>query len=261
MTDSIRIGVFQANIIWESIEQNQVKLEKVLTSKRKTAELVVLPEMYTTGFSMEPDKFSKDELDRQLLWQQQMSDLTGVSLAGSLITQNNNLYFNRFVFTRPSKEIMTYDKRHLFRMGKEDKLFSPGIDRKIFSYEDILLMPQICYDLRFPVWSRNNFAYHILIYVANWPSSRQTVWDTLLRARAIENQCYTIGVNRVGINTEGVNYVGGSAVYGPQGEEIFKLGDKEEYFECNLSVSELVDFRKKFPMHLDADEFKIKNRD
>ncbi len=179
-------------------------------------------------------------------------------MCGSYIVFADNQYFNRWIFVSPGGETWSYDKRHLFSPGGEDKLFTPGKERIVFSFRGMRICPIICYDLRFPVWSRNRNDYDLLINSSNWPESRRDVWITLLRARALENQSYVAGVNRIGVDGEGIKYCGDSMIIGPKGETI---GSGRQNKECivsgDISLPDLADFREKFPVLNDADQFTI----
>lgn len=257
MPDTLKVGIFQFNIIWEDVLANKKKVETLLSSLPSLPDLLVLPEMYLTGFSMEPSKFVERNLSDQVNWQNQLSKKYGVSIAGSLIQYDSEKYFNRMIFTSSEGAVSYYDKRHLFFEEKSLGGYTRGEKRTIFNCKEVKIFPQICYDLRFPVWSRNNVNYQLLVYSANWPASRQNVWDTLLKARAIENQCYVVGVNRVGGDGNNIPYLGGSCVIDPKGDELIKLENSEAYTQIELSLTELEEFRKKFPVLDDADEFEI----
>lgn len=261
MKDRLIVGIFQMDIIWESIHSNQQKIEELLTGLEHVPDILVLPEMYATGFTMNPRNLDVRSVESQLEWQKQVSEKFKLAIVGSTVIADGTGFKNRLIFTADNSAPSFYDKRHLFKMEKENQSFTCGTDRQVIEYSGIKIMPQICYDLRFPVWSRNDTGYHLLIYVANWPASRRVVWDTLLRARAIENQCYCIGVNRVGADENPIDYDGGSAVYGPKGEEYLQMTDKDTYAEVELSINELINFREKFGAYKDADEFEIKNRE
>jgi predicted amidohydrolase len=261
MSKTIKLGLFQFNIVWNDIKANQQVIINKIEKLPVKPELFILPEMYSTGFYNRPAEISEKLLAGQLQWQLSVSDKYNLCVLGSVIEKEDNLYHNRFYITYPDGRFDYYDKRHLFSMGGEDNAYSQGKRRITFQYKSVIIMPQICYDLRFPVWSRNDLQYDLLIYSANWPAKRRLVWDTLLKARAIENQCYAVGVNRVGIDGNSVLYNGGSAVYGPKGETIVLFDDKEQYSEVLLSIDDLKNFRESFPVHKDADEFQIKTRE
>ncbi len=257
--NTISVGIYQFDIFWEDIEKNQKKIESFLQSLTQWPDILILPEMYTTGFITNPDKLLGESVDSQLNWQQEISDTKGISVLGSMVFPVEDKFYNRAVFTESHAKPSFYDKRHLFGIEKEGGVYRFGSKRVTFSFNGVGVMPQICYDLRFPVWARNTSGYHILIYMANWPSSRQLVWDTLLKARAIENQCYCIGVNRVGKDGNGIGYTGGSAVYDMKGQTILHMGEKEHYSAVQLSISGLTESRSRFGALNDADAFEIKN--
>lgn len=261
MSGNLHAALFQFDICWNDIKANRQKVQSVLDSCKNKPDILFLPETYSTGFVPNPRICSLEQLQNQTDWQQALSDQYKLAIAGSVIMFENEKFYNRMVFTRPDKAPDFYTKRHLFRMGNENKLFESGRQRKVFDLDGVKIMPQICYDLRFPVWTRNNLNYQVLFYSANWPAPRQLVWETLLRARAIENQCYVVGINRIGTDGTGINYKGGSVVYGPSGEELFHAGTNEHLCSFYLSLKALKEFRESFPAYLDADEFEIKNRD
>lgn len=260
MGNNIRIGIFQQDIIWQDILENQKKIEQLLNNLVSKPEILVLPEMFSTGFVHSPTDIPLTLLSQQLSWQCGLSKKFKVAIFGSVIEFDNEEYFNRLYFTLPDGNYNFYNKRHLFSIGGENRAFSAGENRLVFRFDAVTIMPQICYDLRFPVWSRNNLNYHLLIYSANWPASRSDIWDTLLKARAIENQSFVIGVNRVGTDGNAIDYNGRSAVYGPKGETILFCDNKEQYNEITLSIDDLLEFRKVFPVLNDADLFEIKTR-
>ncbi len=261
MKKDIRIGIFQYDILWENIQGNHEIIEKHIQSINSLPNLLVLPEMYTTGFTINPATIDKKQLEEQFKWQVELSMNYQIHIMGSIIHYSEGRYFNRFFHTTPKGETNTYDKKHLFQIGGEDKHYSAGNNRKVIDLEGIKIMPQICYDLRFPVWSRNNIDYHILVYSSNWPLNRRLAWDTLLRARAIENQCFVIGTNRIGTDKNGYEYFGGSSVYGPQGELLLILDSDETYQEVTVSIEALEKYKESFPVYKDADLFEIKNRE
>lgn len=261
MQQTIRLGIFQFDVVANNIEQNQHKIGELITHLKVLPDILLLPEMYTTGFIVKPNGLAKEELEKQAKWQAEASVKYKTAIIGSLIIPENGMFYNRLYFTSPDGQVKSYNKRHLFRMSGENEYYQTGNERVLFDYNGIKIMPQVCYDLRFPVWARNNLGYHILVYSANWPDSRNVAWETLLRARAIENQCYTIGINRIGTDTENIHYEGNSQAYGPKGEILIQMDNKERYTEIQLSITELLEFRNKFPAYLDADDFEIKNRE
>jgi len=254
----MRITIIQYDISWEDKQSNLNYLEKIVSPLSGKTDLIILPEMFNTGFSMNPDKLCENPDSNTLSWMKNLAEEGKFAVCGSYIVKEAGKAFNRFVFVASDGETTNYDKRHLFSMGNEDKFFSKGKKRVIFSYRGFRIMPIICYDLRFPVWSRNRNDYDLLICVANWPESRREVWNTLLKARAIENQCYVAGANRVGTDGTGIKYSGDSAILNPRGETLQEgITNTEFVITADLSLSELNAFREKFPAWKDADDFSI----
>jgi predicted amidohydrolase len=227
----------------------------MLAAVEKT-DLIVLPEMFTTGFSMNPEKLKESMDGIALQWMKKQASEKDAAVVGSLIIEDNEKVFNRLVWVFPNDQIEIYDKRHLFTMGEENRHYSAGTEKLIVEYKGWRFCPLICYDLRFPVWSRNTENYDVLIYVANWPVPRHKVWKTLLQARAIENQAYCIGVNRVGKDGPGLNYYGDSCLTDAKGNARF-LGGSEQVASFEISLDELHKFREKFPVLNDRDEFNM----
>ena len=255
----MEVTIVQSDIFWEDPIANRSKFNDILTRKSMKTDLVVLPEMFTTGFSMDAVKLAESMEGESVKWMIDLARSEGFAIAGSLIIKRSGLYYNSLVFTDGSGLLETYDKGHLFMMEKENNYFTKGSKPCIFSYKGFSINLQICYDLRFPVWSRNvNNNYDILIYVASWPKSRRDVWNTLLKARAIENQCYVIGVNRIGIDGTGITYSGDSVIIGPRGQIMAELEPNAEgQVSAILSIDELQLFRAKFPVWKDADKFNL----
>ena len=256
--DSITIGIYQFSISWEDIEANRLKIEHVLKSLTNIPGIILLPEMYTTGFSMTPDAINLEKLKDQKSWQQSLSDLFNTCIIGSVISpQAKDVFANEMLATCPGNKEQTYIKRHLFFNEASLPNYIKGNERVCFNIRGINVFPQICYDLRFPVWSRNDMGYDLLFYAANWPASRQKVWETLLPARAIENQSYVVGVNRIGKDGNGIDYVGGSAVYSAKGDCLLQMAKTETFSSLSLSITELDEFRKKFPVLDGRDYFEV----
>lgn len=258
--DSLRISIVQTNIVWENKKENLRLLHEKLQSLRGTTEIVVLPEMFSTGFSMQSDVLAEPNSGETITTLRQWASQYQLAICGSFIaTDADGKFYNRAFFLTPEGEEHYYNKRHLFRMGREAEHFSSGNERIIIPYRGWNICLLVCYDLRFPVWSRNaGNEYDLLIYVANWPIPRRLAWDTLLRARALENQCYACGVNRIGTDGYQLKYNGGSKVYSALGEELAALPDGEEGTATTaLSLSTLRQFREKFPVWKDADEFHL----
>jgi omega-amidase len=266
----LSVTIIQTDLFWENSTANLANLEEKMAQISLPTDLVILPEMFTTGFTMNAKSVAEPMNYTTFKWLKQQAIRTQAVVTGSFIVKEGQYYFNRLIWMRPDGSFETYDKRHLFRMGEEDKTFTAGTKRLIVKLKDWRICPLICYDLRFPVWSRNNIlknseprtqnselSYDLLIYVANWPRVRSQVWDTLLQARAIENQSYCIGVNRVGKDGMGLDYSGNSAIIDFKGHQLFYQKDSEGIHNQILNKKELEDFRNKFPTYLDADGFEI----
>lgn len=254
----MKISVIQPDLAWEDKSFNLRNLGNLILPLHNRTDIVVLPEMFNTGFSMNPELLSESFKAETFDWMINIAYKGNFGLCGSYIVRENSCFFNRWVFVSPQKEYWYYDKRHLFTMGGEDNLFSAGNKRLVFSFRGIRISPYICYDLRFPVWSRNRNDYDLIIYAANWPESRREVWDSLLKARAIENQCYVAGVNRIGIDGNGIKYCGDSVILDPRGRIIASNETNVEGLSTGeISMTELSDFRLKFPVLNDADDFTI----
>ncbi len=236
--------------------------EKLWTITGKT-DLIILPEMFSTGFTMDVERLAEPMNLTTLKWMRQQAASFKACITGSFIVKDGVSIFNRLIWMRPDGSYEVYDKRHLFRMADEDDYFSSGEKRIIVEINGWKVCPLICYDLRFPVWSRNtvtdscDLAYDVLLYVANWPQPRINAWDVLLQARAMENLSYCVGVNRTGLDGKGKSYSGHSAVYDPKGLAIIDLGEEENIDTVALDYGDLKEFREKFPAHRDADTFTI----
>jgi predicted amidohydrolase len=248
------ILLLQTNITWEAPKKNRDHALKLIETS-PSADLIILPEMFTTGFCTSPKGVAEKANTETLDWMLKVAKDKNSAIAGSVATEDNGRYFNRFYFVKPDGSYATYDKRHLFTFAGEDKEYAAGKDRVIVEYKGVRILLQICYDLRFPVFARNKGDYDMIIYVASWPISRIEVWNTLLRARAMENVCYVAGVNRTGTDPN-CQYNGGTVLLDYIGKPIVasEFG-KEEAVVGKLDMSSLVDFRKKFSALQDADEF------
>lgn len=253
--ENLKITIIQPNIIWENAEANLNKYTKMILETEST-DVIILPEMFTTGFSMNPE-ILKEKMDGQsVLWMKELAKENDAVVTGSLIIEENDKIVNRCLWVFPDGKIKKYDKRHLYTIGKEHLHYSPGKEKLVVEYKSWRFCPLICYDLRFPVWSRNQENYDVLIYMANWPAPRHHVWKNLLVARAIENQSYCFGVNRTGTDGTGLKYSGDSVLVSPKGFADF-IGKKEAIQTFEISYSELHNFRKSFPLLEDRDDFKI----
>jgi omega-amidase len=263
--ENLKISLIQSHLHWESPEENLKSFgEKIKVLKKKT-DLIILPEMFTTGFTMNaPALAETKENSPALNFMREKAAETGAVITGSIIFREEEFYFNRLFWVNPNGSFSFYDKRHLFRMAGEHTHYAPGKDKLIVLLKGWKINPLICYDLRFPVWARNRYdnlkgwEYDLQIYVANWPQPRIRAWEILLQARAIENQCYTAGVNRVGTDGQGIEYSGHSRVSDPKGQIISSLLPGEEGIETlELNGNELKRFREQFPVGLDAGPFQI----
>ncbi len=256
----LRVTVCQVDIEWQGKESNLKRFAALISNLKGKTDLIIFPETFTTGFCMNVPELAEEMSGRTVSWMKEQASKLNASIAGSILCEDGVTRHNRFVLVRPSGQVEHYDKRHLFSFGNEDKHFTAGKSRNIIDHTDWKLMPQVCYDLRFPVFSRNrkNELYDVLIYVANWPEARATAWQSLLVARAHENQCYVIGINRIGVDGMGINCKGGSMVVNPKGEVLSSSGEGEIIETISLSKSELDDFRAKFRPLDDADEFELK---
>ncbi len=258
MMQNLSISVIQSDLVWENIDANL----NAFTEKMKLVgetDLIVLPETFSTSFSMNSEKLAEPMNGKTMTWLAEMAQNKNAVIAGSAILKEEGQIFNRFIWMRPDGTYEKYDKRHLFRMGNEHNHFKDGGERLIVELKGWKICPQICYDLRFPVWSRNKKQeYDLLLYVANWPEVRIAAWEKLLYARAIENQSYVAAVNRIGIDGEGINCIGNSMIIDPKGELLWKAANQtEETKTIELCLEDLYQFRKKFPVGMDADEFDI----
>ena len=258
MKENLTIAALQVDILWENILGNQTKVENLFEDLPKGIDLVVLPEMFTSGFTMNPQAVAEEMSGTTVEWMKQSAEKYGFGIMGSFIVKEEGCFFNRMVLAEPGGTVQTYDKRHLFRMGNEHNYYTQGQQRKVFEYSGWRILPQICYDLRFPVWSRNQHDYDLMVYVASWPEARRDVWSILLQARAIENQVYLVGVNRVGVDGMGLTYSGDSVILDPKGIAIAsaKRGDEAAVIG-SVSLAELNSFRTRFPVWMDADDFSI----
>lgn len=257
--EDLHIGLIQTDILWENIEGNLQKFSTLISSIQKSVDLIVLPEMFSTGFSMHSQEMAERMDGKAVTWMKDMASQKQSCITGSLIIEEEGKYFNRLVWVTPKGNISYYDKRHLFRLSGEQNHFSAGNKKTIVELKGWKICPQICYDLRFPVWTRNKENYDLLLYVANWPAPRKKAWQILLLARAMENLSYVIGVNRVGKDENGYEYSGNSMAIDPKGEIISDIPESVERVEVvSLSFDELHQFREKFPARLDADDFEVK---
>ncbi|MDR0729051.1 MAG: amidohydrolase [Prevotellaceae bacterium] len=255
----MKVALVQIPLTWENKQANIRHCEEQIRTLPNDVHLAVLPEMFTTGFSMQTETFAETEAGPTLRWMRRTARERAIALAGSAIIEDDGRYFNRLFFVFPDGAYQTYDKRHLFSMGDEHNHYAAGAQRLIVDYNGWRICPMICYDLRFPVWSRNcGYAYDLLLYVANWPAARIHAWNTLLQARAIENQCYVAGVNCGGNDNTGVRYGARSQVVDFKGHVVSVAAEcRNEALIATLSREYLAAFRKKFPAGNDADSYTL----
>jgi len=262
MTD-LEIFYLQADLVWENPEQNRKFFEKKITGKGGCYDLIVLPETFTTGFPVDPAPFAEPADGESLQWMHRMAAQTDAVVTGSILLKEKTTYFNALIWMRPDGTFERYDKRHVFSMGGEHKHIKPGEHQLVVELKGWKIRPMICYDLRFPVWSKNRFEngifeYDLAIYVANWPAVRAYPWDVLLKARAIENQAFVLGVNRVGKDGMGNEYSGHSKLIDVKGKVLSEAPEnKEASMRISLSGKDLQKFREKFNVGRDWDKFKI----
>ena len=248
----MKLTILQRDIVWADPAENVRRAEDAI-NRNPGADLYVLPEMFSTGFCTQPEGIAEPVENQTVSWMKAKASQTGAAIAGSIAVHEDGKYYNRFHFVTPDGNITTYDKKHLFTFGGEHKRFTAGSERVIVTYKGFRILLEICYDLRFPVWSRNKGDYDMIIYVASWPTPRVEAWKALLAARAIENQCYVVGVNRVG-DDPGNNYCGGSRVIDPYGQIMAECEDgKEMEATAKVDMEVLEAFRAKFPVLDDAD--------
>lgn len=244
--------ILQNDILWADPAGNIRKADAAISSS-PDADLYILPEMFSTGFCTSPEGIAESD-GATLEWMKKKAAQCGAAIAGSVAIKEDGNFYNRFYFVKPDGDVVSYDKKHLFTYGKEHESFTAGDRRVIVEYLGVRILLEICYDLRFPVWSRNRGDYDMIIYVASWPSSRISAWNSLLVARAVENQCYVAGVNRVGTDPSD-SYSGGSVIVDPYGNVIARCQDGiESYSEAEIDLELLEAFRRKFPVLNDADK-------
>ena len=257
MKNSLQIAAIQFDIKWELKYENFKIIEKFLDKISET-DIILLPEMFTTGFTMQAEKFSEKMDGETIKWMVLWSKKLDSAIGGSIIISEDSKIYNRFVFVTPEKEIFFYDKRHTFTLANENRYYNKGNNLGIFEYKGWKICSRICYDLRFPVWSRNKYNYDLLIYVANWPKTRIKAWDTLLRARAIENMSYCLGVNRVGNDGNKKSYPGHTTFFNYLGDKVAtSIEDKNNIISFNFKKDEMISTRKELKFLDDIDDFKF----
>lgn len=257
MGERLRIALVQTSVVWEDPQANLEHMEELIRTEQDS-DLIVLPEMFTTGFTMRPEQVGPAQLSNTLSWMHKMAQQHNCAITGSIIAYEDGRYYNRLYFVDNEGNHWIYDKRHTFTLAGEDKVYTGGRSRTIIPYKGFSICPMICYDLRFPVWSRNTEDFDVLLYVANWPSARIDAWDTLLRARAIENMVYCVGVNRIGSDENGLSYTGHSAVYDSLGECLV-TSEKEEVLRAALDKDHLKNTRNQLKFLQDRDSFSLRS--
>jgi omega-amidase len=253
----MKVSILQYDNAWKDSEKNLTYVKEKLAELPKGTELLILSEMFTTGFTNDVKEVAETMSGLTLSSLKKWAIEYDLAICGSVLIEENGKYYNRFVFVKPDGEVATYDKRHLFTMGGEDKTFTAGDTCETIEYKGWKIKPQVCYDLRFPVWSRNTDNYDLLIYVSNWPKARQKPYEILLHARAIENQCYVCASNRIGVDGNNIPYYGNSLIIDAKGKTLASAEDEEMVLSFDLSKDELDSFRAKFPVLGDGDSFEV----
>jgi predicted amidohydrolase len=263
IAENLDVTLVQTYLHWEDKSLNLKRMENHINSIKNLTDIIILPEMFSTAFTMNNSLY--EEMDGETIrWMQKMAKQTNAAVCGSIIIKEENNFYNRFIFAEPNNKISFYDKHHTFRMANEQKHYSSGENKNIIEYRGWKILPLICYDLRFPVWSRNKSSnneleYDLIIYVANWPEKRNPAWKALLPARAVENQSFVAAVNRIGMDGNGTNYTGDSGIWGVLGDNLLPFSPEEEQVKSwVISLPWLKEFRKNFPVWMDADEFELK---
>jgi omega-amidase len=256
---ALRVALLQQPLVWHDPQANRERFEALLRPLAGRSDLIVLPETFTTGFTMDVERVGEPADGPTVAWLQQLAVQLDAAITGSVVTREGERYYNRLLWATPGAPLRHYDKRHLFRMGREHEHFSAGRAAWSVAWRGFRICPLVCYDLRFPVFSRrrDELDYELLLYVANWPAARADAWRQLLRARAIENQAYVVGVNRIGPDANSVAYAGDSAVIDFRGRTLSDAGDAAAVLSVELPLAPLQAFREKFPAHLDADRFTL----
>ncbi|WP_242203927.1 amidohydrolase [Aestuariivivens insulae] len=258
MQDELKVACIQSSLVWENPKKNRKHFSERIKEITQEVDVIVLPEMFTTGFTMNASKVAETMDGETVAWMQKKAQKAQAAIVGSMVVVEGNKFYNRLLFVEPSGDVKCYDKRHTFTLAHEDKVFTAGTKKLIIDYKGWKICPLICYDLRFPVWARNVEDYEVLLYVANWPKPRILAWDTLLKARAIENMCYCIGVNRIGIDEAQNEYCGNTAVYDVLGNAITPIKPNREHIEIAVLEKRHISFyRNKLKFLDDRDDFAI----
>lgn len=255
----LTITLIQAPLAWLTPAANRQYFSEAISRIPSHTDLIVLPEMFTTGFTMAPESSAETMDGDSVRWIRATAEASGAVVCGSLVVADSGCYCNRLIWMPPDGEAGYYDKRHLFRMAGEHRHYQPGRRRRIFRIGQWRICPLVCYDLRFPVWCRGANEFDLQLFVANWPATRRTAWRALLPARAVENQCYAAGVNRISVDGNGVHYAGDSLTADPFGNLLADLGDREDAVTVRLDGASLAYHREKFPAWQDADRFRLED--
>ncbi|GAB2980372.1 amidohydrolase [Mucilaginibacter puniceus] len=258
--DNLKITLYQGYLFWEKIDKNLQNIALRLSAIREKTDLIILPEMFNTGFTMNAEKLGEPMNGKTMQWMQKIAMQYNCVVTGSLIITDKGKHYNRLIWMLPDGNFKHYDKRHLFGLGKEDDTYTAGKKKLIVELKGWKICPVICYDLRFPVWLRNvNQTYDLLIVVANWPERRSLAWRTLIPARAVENQCYVIGVNRVGHDGNEIYHSGDSTCIDPNGNVVYYKRDEDDVYTFPIMADEIAYARRAFPFLKDADQFELKD--
>ncbi len=255
----MKLALIQSSLVWENPTDNRNYFEQKIDAISEKVDLIVLPEMFNTGFTTNPITVAETMQGETIQWLQSLAKAKNSAITGSLVIKEKGNFYNRLVFVFPSGEIQFYDKRHLFTLAGEDKVYTSGKEKLIVAYQGWKICPLICYDLRFPVFSRNTEDYDLLIYVANWPKPRINAWDILLKARSVENMCYTIGVNRTGFDDNNFEYNGHSQAVDFLGDYVLEPQETEGVFVIELNKEKLVETKSKLGFLNDSDTFELKS--
>ncbi|WP_272150505.1 amidohydrolase [Tenacibaculum aiptasiae] len=255
-SNKLKIALIQADLVWENPTENRNRFQEKIMAISDTIDLIILPEMFTTGFSMTPENIAETMEGNTVNWMLKLAKEKNCAITGSIIITENDNYYNRLLFVHPSGKVESYDKKHTFTLAGEHEVYTAGKTKNIIDYKGWKICPLICYDLRFPVWARNTENYDLLLYVASWPKPRIEAWDSLLKARAIENMSYTIGVNRVGVDPNNYEYNGNSVAYDMLGNCMDKKNNNEEVsIIIELDKESQLKIRNRFRFLEDQDNF------
>lgn len=253
----LTISLVQTALVWQQARANCDHISNMLINHGTATDLIVLPEMFNSGFTLDASKVAETMAGDSVQWMSQLAQKYKAAVTGSLVIRENEQNYNRMVIAYPDGQFDHYDKKHLFRMANEQQRYAAGKQRVIVKWRDWRIALYVCYDLRFPVWCRNQNDTDLMLFIASWPAARAFPWQTLLRARAMENLCYVCGVNRIGRDANGIDYQGDSALLDMAGNDLCQMAELDEIRSLTLSAEKLLQFREKFPAHLDADEFSV----